>query len=128
MSSTKPKSKRGRPRKEPIMQIHGKEEKFDGKTMPSSLDEILKENLSVYSAQSSEEYRSQLAEMNMTDLQAHAYKIGLVPTEDRRLLTDRLVHEYMKWSSMYGSSTIAGNVQTVGQLDARALKILREGA
>jgi hypothetical protein len=124
--NTPDKKKRGRPSKKPMLQIHGKEEIFE--KQPSSLDDILGERLSIYTATSSEEYRGQLAEMNMTDLQSHAYKIGLVPTPDRRILTDRLIQEFMKWNSRYGSSVVVGNITSLDQLDAKAKKILREGA
>lgn len=124
MSDTK--KKRGR--KPKMLQIHGKDEgSKDIRTM-SSLDEILGEKLSIYTAKSSEEYRGQLAEMNMTDLQSHAYKVGLIPTEDRRLLTDRLVSEFMKFNSKFGSNFIEGQVKSVDDLNDRAKKILREGA
>jgi hypothetical protein len=124
--NTEPKRKRGRPSKKQMLQIHGKEEKTQ--KQPSSLDEILGETLSIYTANSSEDYRGQLAEMNMTDLQAHAYKIGLVPTPDRKVLTDRLVQEFVKWNSRYGSNVATGQVKSVEDLDANAKKILREGA
>lgn len=124
--NTPTKKKRGRPSKKEMLQIHGKEETV--KRQPSSLDEILGETLSIYTANSSDEYRRQLAEMNMTDLQAHAYKIGLVPTQDRKVLTDRLAQEFVKWNSRYGSNVATGNVKSVEDLDAQAQKILREGA
>ena len=124
--NTENKKKRGRPSKKQILQIHGKEETV--KKQPSSLDEILGETLSIYTANSSEDYRAQLAEMNMTDLQSHAYKIGLVPTPDRKVLTDRLVQEFIKWNSRYGSNVATGQVKSVDDLDAKAKKILREGA
>jgi len=109
-----------------MLQIHGKEEV--NKKTPSSLDEILGETLSIYTANSSEEYRGQLAEMNMTDLQTHAYKIGLVPTPDRKVLTDRLVQEFIKWNSRYGSNIATGHITSLEDLDSNAKKILREGA
>jgi hypothetical protein len=124
--NTQPKKKRGRPSKKEMLQVHGKEEK--NQKPPSSLDEILGETLSIYTANSSEEYRGQLAEMNMTDLQAHAYKIGLVPTPDRKVLTDRLAQEFVKWNSRYGSNVATGEVKSIEDLDAKAKKILREGA
>jgi len=124
--NTQPKKKRGRPSKKEMLQIHGKEEK--NQKQPSSLDEILGETLSVYTVNSSEDYRGQLAEMNMTDLQAHAYKIGLVPTPDRKVLTDRLVQEFVKWNSRYGSNIATGQIKSIEDLDLKAKKILREGA
>lgn len=125
--NTTNKKKRGRPSKKEMIQIHGKEEGV-AKQQPSSLDEILGETLSIYTAKNSEEYRLQLAEMNATDLQSHAYKIGLVPTPDRKVLTDRLVQEFIKWNSKYGSNVVEGQVKSVEDLDAKARKILREGA
>jgi hypothetical protein len=124
--NTQAKKKRGRPSKKEMLQIHGKQEV--SQKPPSSLDEILGETLSIYTAKSSEEYRDQLAEMNMTDLQAHAYKIGLVPTPDRKVLTDRLTQEFVKWNSRYGSNIATGQVKSVEELDSKAKKILREGA
>lgn len=124
--NTQAKKKRGRPSKKQMLQIHGKQE--TNQKQPSSLDEILGETLSIYTANNSEEYRGQLSEMNMTDLQAHAYKIGLVPTPDRKVLTDRLVQEFVKWNSRYGSNITTGKVKSVEDLDAKAKKILREGA
>jgi len=124
--NTENKKKRGRPSKKQMLQIHGKEEV--NKKTPSSLDEILGETLSIYTANSSEEYRGQLAEMNMTDLQTHAYKIGLVPTPDRKVLTDRLVQEFIKWNSRYGSNIATGHITSLEDLDSNAKKILREGA
>lgn len=126
--NTKTSNKKGRSSKKQIMQIHGKEEQ--AKKQASSLDEILGETLSIYTANSSEEYRNQLAEMNMTDLQSHAYKIGLVPTPDRKVLTDRLLQEFIKWNSKYGSNVITSNskIKSINDLDDKAKKILREGA
>lgn len=126
MNISNPKKKRGRPSKKAMLQIHGKEEA--PKRTPTSLDEILGESLSIYTANSSEEYRSQLAEMNMTDLQTHAYKIGLIPTPDRKVLTDRLVQEFVKWNSRYGSNIPTGKINSTDQLSNEAQKILREGA
>ena len=124
--NTKVKKKRGRPSKKEILQIHGKEE--ISTKQPSSLDEILGEALSIYTAKSSDEYLSQLAEMNMTDLQAHAYKVGLVPVPDRKVLIDRLVQEFIKTVSKNQTERISGNIKTETELDNRAKKILREGA
>ena len=124
--NTQAKKKRGRPSKKEMLQIHGKVEK--NQKQPSSLDEILGETLSIYTANSSEQYRGQLAEMNMTDLQAHAYKIGLIPTQDRKVLSDRLVNEFIKWNSRFQSPDSNVNIQSITELDNKAQKILREGA
>jgi hypothetical protein len=67
--------------------------------------------------------------MNMTDLQAHAFKIGLIPTSDRKILCDRLLSEFRKWNSRFINTletTAADN--KIGEISAKARKILREGA
>lgn len=123
MSNTK---KRGSKRK--MIQIHGKDENSLPSNIPSSLDEILGERLSIYTAKDTEEYRRQLSEMNMTDLQAHAYKIGLIPTQDRKVLFDRLVNEFIKWNSRFHSPNSEVQIKSIAELDNKAQKILREGA
>lgn len=111
-----------------FVEVHGKEEVFNRPNAPSSLDELLGENLSVYTAKSTEEYERQLAEMNQTDLQAHAYKVGLVPVPDRKLLCGRLVAEFQKWISRYSSNAATKSVSHSSSISEKAKKILREGA
>jgi len=108
-------------------QIDGKSQE-DVSNMPGSLDRIMGESMSVYSATSPEEYISQLAEMNQTDIQAHAYKVGLIPIEDRRVLVDRLVKEFRLWASR--NSPVTNQVGALGMNDIsdEVRKILREGA
>lgn len=109
------------------MEIHGKyEEALSRPNTASSLDELLGENLSVYTAGSTAAYEAQLAEMNQTDLQAHAYKIGLIPIPDRKVLVGRLVGEFQKWKSQHQSSQVSVNPNS--KITDKALKILREGA
>lgn len=93
-----------------------------------SLDQILGENISVYRTSDIEEYRQQIAEMNQTDLQSHALKIGLIPIEDRRVLVGRLVQEFERWQSrMMPQGNIKG-AKKIEDIDEKARKILREGA
>lgn len=93
-----------------------------------SLDAILGENLGVYSAASVEEYKSQISDMNQTDLQSHAYKVGLVPIEDRRVLVGRLVQEFERWHHNTRGAAVGSQTQSIEDLNDRARKILREGA
>lgn len=109
------------------IEIHGKDETMTAKRY-SSLDEILGESLCLYNTKDKEEYASYLSEMNMTDLQAHAYKIGLVPTQDRKILSDRLLHEFIKWQSKTNSCVQPTSNTNLEDLSSKARKILREGA
>lgn len=128
MSNTSKSKRVKQASKKKIVQIHGKVEGSEFKRTPSSLDEILGESLSIYTVTNSDDYRNQLVELNMTDLQSHAYKVGLVPAEDRKLLTDRLVEEFKKVTSKYHGKGPSSNVDLLQDLDSEALKILREGA
>jgi hypothetical protein len=110
-----------------LKQVHGKDESAQ-KRVPTTLDEILGESISIYTAQTHDEYATQLSDMNMTDLQAHAFRVGLVPTEDRKLLVDRLKTEFNKHASKFTGKVNAGKIQSVDQMSAEAMKILREGA
>jgi len=42
-----------------------------------------------------------LAEMNKSDLQNHAAKLGLVPVDSREILVKRLSAEFKKYISQY---------------------------
>ena len=111
------------------VQIDGKAQ--HGSTPESiygSLDQILGENISVYRTSDIEEYRQQITEMNQTDLQSHALKIGLIPIEDRRILVGRLVQEFERWQSrMMPQGNVKGS-KKIEDIDEKARKILREGA
>lgn len=109
---------------------------IDGMTQPDrnpdsiygSLDQILGENISVYKAKDIEEYRQQIADMNQTDLQSHALKIGLIPIEDRKVLVARLVQEFERWQvRMMPQGTVKGS-PSLEDMDEKVRKILREGA
>jgi len=108
-------------------QLDGKAQDH-GSQMMGSLDKIMGESISVYSATSSEDYISQLAEMNQTDLQSHAYKVGLVPIEDRKVLVERLVKEYRIWASRHAAVQVQANQPNSGNISDEVRKILREGA
>lgn len=47
------------------------------------------------------EYDKYLSELNKSDLQSHAIKVGLVPIDNRETLAKRLKQEFKKYSSMY---------------------------
>jgi len=82
-----------------IHQAHGKDENRD---TVQSLDQLWGDDgLSKYKTLDLAEYTTQLAEMNKTDLQNHAAKLGLVPIDSRDLLVKRLVAEFKKHVTKY---------------------------
>ncbi len=84
-----------------LKQIDGK---FDPitKKEPRTLDEIWGDT-GIYKYQTFDEadYTTQLNSLNKTDLQAHAVKIGLIPIDNRNILTQRLLREFKKHVASY---------------------------
>ena len=82
-----------------IHQAHGKDETRE---TVQSLDQLWGDDgLSKYNTLDVTEYTTKLAEMNKTDLQNHAAKLGLVPIDSRDLLVKRLVAEFKKHVTKY---------------------------
>jgi hypothetical protein len=106
---------------ENLSQTHGKLENVQYRT----LDQIWGDTgASRYSTTDDKEYLSLINEMNKSDLQAHANKIGLVPIDNRDLLTKRLMSEFKKFVSSY---RIPKNIDNSVKLDKKAKDILSEG-
>jgi len=112
---------------EATTQLDGKVQDH-GSQMPGTLDQIMNESMATYSARSSEEYISQLAEMNQTDLQSHAYKVGLIPIEDRKVLVERLTQEFRAWASRQAPVNTQNTTVNSSNISDEVRKILREGA
>lgn len=80
-------------------QAHGKDE---NKNSVQSLDQLWGDDgLSKYKTLDLVEYTSNLAEMNKSDIQNHAAKLGLVPIDSREILVKRLVSEFKKHVTKY---------------------------
>ena len=109
--------------KKEMMQAHGKEEKFKATT----LDQVWGDTgMTKYGHQDEGKYAQSLTEMNKSDLQAHAHYVGLVPVDNRELLTKRLMQEFRKYASQFRkpqdpTPSINPN------LSAEARRILSEG-
>ena len=82
-----------------LHQAHGKDE---SKETVQSLDQLWGDDgMSKYKTLDVVEYTQNLAEMNKSDLQNHAAKLGLVPIDSRELLVKRLVAEFKKHTTKY---------------------------
>ena len=87
------KSKKTSPKK--IMQTHAMEEKQEFEKTP--LDQIWgDEGNSKYGTLDESTYTTQIKAMNKSDLHSHAIKLGILPVENRELLTNRLLREFKK--------------------------------
>ena len=115
------KASQKKPSLDELSQSHGKEEG----TQPTSLDQIWGDTgVSKFGTLDETEYQSKLEEMNKSDLQTHATKVGLVPVDDVNLLKKRLSKEFTKHVSSFRTPQ---QTQGVKKLSKSALKILGEG-
>jgi hypothetical protein len=106
-----------------IEQIHGKEENFE----PTSLDQIWGDTgLNKYSTFDKDEYRTYLDDLNKTDLQQHAIKIGLVPIRERNRLTANLITAFQQHVAQYQKPSQGPPPDSPG-IDPEIEKILSEG-
>jgi len=106
---------------ENMTQTHGKIENIQYKT----LDQIWGDNVnSKYQTTDEKEYVNFLHDMNKSDLQSHANKIGLVPIDNRETLTKRLIAEFRKHVSLFNIPKSTDNTIT---LNKKAKDILSEG-
>ena len=112
----------GRKKLNQLVQVHGKTETFE----PTTLDQIFGDTgLSRYGTTNVEEYEAQLKEMNKSDLQTHATKVGLVPIDDRERLTKRLIYEFKVHVAAYRKPLFKKDGPT--KVSKEVAKILAEG-
>tara|TARA_R110002020_G_scaffold241437_1_gene454647 strand:+ start:318 stop:698 length:381 start_codon:yes stop_codon:yes gene_type:complete len=105
-----------------LSQTHGKKEVFE----PTTLDQIWGDDgLSLYGTMKEKEYENEIDEMNMSDLQTHASRVGIIPIDNRITLRERLVREFRKHVTAYRKPTLPPNAAK--PLDSEAMKILSEG-
>ena len=104
-----------------IAQTHAKQE-----FQPTTLDQIWGDTgSSIYGTMEEAVYIDRIDNMNLSDLQAHASTVGIIPIDNRSMLRERLLREFRKHVSAYRKPT-----EEVGEnknLNAQAMKILSEG-
>ena len=104
-----------------ISQTHAKEE-----FQPTTLDQIWGDTgSSAYGTMDEKVYVDKLDNMNLSDLQAHASTVGIIPIDNRSMLRERLLREFRKHVSSYRKP--AQDVGGSKMLDTQAMKILSEG-
>ena len=105
-----------------LSQTHGKEEKFE----PTTLDQIWGDDGSnVYGTMEEINYEGTLDDMNLSDLQAHASRVGIIPIDNRQTLRERLLREFRKHVSAYKKPVHVA--EPPSRLDPEVMKILSEG-
>lgn len=77
-----------------LMELVQQDGKLYNKKGVKSLDELFGMRDSKYSTESLAEYKEQLENMNISDLQRHAASVQILPKDDRKLLTKILIREF----------------------------------
>ena len=106
-----------------------KKQQIDGKleqTEPSSLAELWgSTGIEKYKTLDLSIYTTELANYNKSDLDEHAIKIGLIPVENRQLLTKRLLEAFRVHTGGYKRPK---SKTTKGKLPGKeVMDILAEG-
>ena len=105
-----------------LSQAHGKVEEYQ----PTTLDQIWGDDgTSMYGTLDEGVYQTRLDEMNMSDMQSHASRVGIIPIDNRSMLQDRLVREFRKHASSYKKPVDQNQVPDAIPADIK--KILSEG-
>ena len=118
-TSSKASTKKGLKK---LSQTPGKEEEFQ----PTSLDQVWGEDgTSTYGTMNEMEYERQIDNMNMSDMQTHASRVGIIPIDNRSTLRDRLLREFRKHVANYRKPI--HHDPPPQNVDAKTLKILSEG-
>jgi hypothetical protein len=107
-----------------MSQTHGKVEKPQ-ETVATTLDQVWgDEGLARYKTLEDKEYRDSLQRMSLTDLQTEAQRIGLVPVDNREMLTGRLMREFRTHVQQYQAPPQPSDPKAYGD---DVLRILKEG-
>jgi len=114
---------------ESLSQTHGKDEEKNT-PIPSTLDQVWGDDGSwKYSTMNVKEYQDQLNLMAKVDIQNHSIKIGIIPIDNRAMLTQRLVREFRNHVSKYRANAVplqAGE-SNKEELSDEIKQILEEG-
>ena len=121
-STKKTTAKKSKGKLNSLSQAHGKNSDAE----PRTLDQIWGDDgVWKYNTMNADKYKTQLDEYNLTDLQRHASKLGIIPVESRARLQDTLLKEFRKHISNYNIP--ADDKDQVREVSEEVSKILREG-
>lgn len=77
-----------------LIQMQMADGKMYNKHGVKSIDELLGISTNKYKIIDDKEYEKYIDRLNTSDLQAHATKVGVLPNQDRNVLTKRLLKEF----------------------------------
>ena len=105
-----------------MSQTHGKTKEFE----PTTLDQIWGDDgTGMYGTLDIQKYETRLDDMNMSDMQSHASRVGIIPIDNRSMLRERLVRELRKHASAYKKPATAPEENA--EISKDIIKILSEG-
>ena len=125
MGVKRKKTSKSKAKSKEMIQTHAMEEKES--YAKTSLDQIWGDTgNSKYGTLNEDTYATQIKGMNKTDLHAHAVKVGILPVDNRQLLTSRLLREFKKHVLAYKKPKSSGSKEQKEPSDV-AKSILAEG-
>lgn len=113
-----------------ISQAHGKVEPKTREYVPQTLDQVWGDTgRGKYKTMDAKEYETEIRRMAKVDLHAHASRVGIVPVDNRDVLSTRLIREFKKHVSTYKfpSNKTVGKTNSKSELSAKAIAVLEEG-
>ena len=106
-----------------MSQTHGK---VEDDYQPTTLSQIWGDDgMGKYNTLDEKEYIKTINGMNLSDLRTHSTKIGIVPVDDREVLTKRLLAEFKGHVNQFRGPGRSSEEES--DISAEALKILSEG-
>lgn len=107
-----------------LNQVHGKQEDFKASTLEQIWGD---EGLGLYSTLNEEEYAEIISEFNVTDLQRHAIKVGVVPDHQMATTKKRLIAAFQRHISNYHTPADKNTKNNLSGVSEEVKKILSEG-
>jgi hypothetical protein len=93
---------------------------------PTTLDQIWGDTgMQKYGTNDFDEYKQHLHSLNRSDIQAHAMKVGILPTDNHEILVARLEREFKRHVATYQAPS--ENKQKQKKISKEVQKILSEG-
>mgnify|MGYP003659473148 CR=1 FL=1 len=107
-----------------LYQVHGKQDHFKASTLEQIWGD---EGLGLYSTLNEEEYAEIISEFNVTDLQRHAIKVGVVPDHQMSTTKKRLIAAFQRHVSNYHTPVDSNPSDKLSSVSKEVKKILSEG-
>lgn len=112
-----------------VSQTHGKLEEANN-YRPTTLDQIWGDTGHwKYDTMDANDYEKSIRKMAKVDLQSHASRVGIIPIDNREVLSTRLVREFKKHVTLYRypQDKSPSDINSKTDISNLARKVLEEG-